>query len=158
MAAARVTLDSAAGAHEAVTTGGDGKFTVTLPLPGDWTAHVEAAGFAAITQTLRLNSPASEQPATLTLRLEKVASAAEEVVVTADLSEVALTSPDPSEKVLVREELLDANPGRPGAPVSIPGLPIETASGGIKAPQFAAEAVWMEIRGLCATCQIAAPI
>ena len=37
---------------------------------------------------------------------------------------------------MVREELLDANPGRPGAPVSIPGLPIETASGGIKAPQY----------------------
>jgi hypothetical protein len=31
---------------------------------------------------------------------------------------------------------LDANPGRPGAPISIPGLPIETASGGIKAPQY----------------------
>jgi hypothetical protein len=37
---------------------------------------------------------------------------------------------------MVREELLDANPGRPGAPISIPGLPIETASGGIKAPQY----------------------
>jgi hypothetical protein len=47
-----------------------------------------------------------------------------------------MTSPDPSQKVLVREELLDANPGRPGAPVSIPGLPIETAAGGIKAPQY----------------------
>ena len=32
--------------------------------------------------------------------------------------------------------MLDANPGRPGAPISIPGLPIETASGGIKAPQY----------------------
>ena len=36
----------------------------------------------------------------------------------------------------MRQELLDANPGRPGAPVSLPGLPIETASGGIKAPQY----------------------
>ncbi len=42
---------------------------------------------------------------------------------------------------MVREELLDANPGRPGAPVSIPGLPIETASGGIKAPQYFAPGV-----------------
>jgi hypothetical protein len=54
---------------------------------------------------------------------------------------VELTSPDPSEKVLVREELLDANPGRPGAPISIPGMPIETASGGIKAPQYFAPGV-----------------
>ena len=33
------------------------------------------------------------------------------------------------------------NPGRPGAPVSIPGYPIETASGGIKAPQYFAPGV-----------------
>jgi len=36
---------------------------------------------------------------------------------------------------------LDANPGRPGAPVSIPGYPIETASSGIKAPQYFAPGV-----------------
>jgi hypothetical protein len=41
----------------------------------------------------------------------------------------------------VREQLLDGNPGRPGAPISIPGLPIETASGGIKAPQYFAPGV-----------------
>jgi hypothetical protein len=50
-------------------------------------------------------------------------------------------NPDPSQRILVRQELLDANPGRPGAPVSIPGLPIETASGGIKAPQYFAPGV-----------------
>jgi hypothetical protein len=72
----------------------------------------------------------------LTLRLEQVAGTAEEVIVTGDVNDGSLTSPDPSEKVMVREELLDANPGRPGAPISIPGLPIETASGGIKAPQY----------------------
>ncbi len=38
-------------------------------------------------------------------------------------------------------DLLDANPGRPGAPVSIPGYPIETASRGIKAPQYFAPGV-----------------
>ena len=37
----------------------------------------------------------------------------------------------------MREQLLDPpNPGGPGAPISIPGLPIETAAGGIKAPQY----------------------
>jgi hypothetical protein len=50
-------------------------------------------------------------------------------------------SPDPGEKVFVRQGLLDANPGRPGAPVSIPGYPIETASSGIKAPQYFAPGV-----------------
>ena len=42
---------------------------------------------------------------------------------------------------MIHDEVLDANPGRPGAPISIPGLPIETASGGIKAPQYFAPGV-----------------
>jgi len=50
-------------------------------------------------------------------------------------------TPDPAERVVVHDEVLDANPGRPGAPISIPGLPIETASGGIKAPQYFAPGV-----------------
>jgi hypothetical protein len=88
-----------------------------------------------------LNASTNSPSETLTLRLERIASTTEEVIVTGDLGEVALNSPDPSEKVMVREELLDANPGRPGAPISIPGLPIETASGGIKAPQYFAPGV-----------------
>jgi hypothetical protein len=52
----------------------------------------------------------------------------------------ALT-PDPSEHTFMHDQLLEANPGRPGAPVSVPGLPVETASGGIKAPQYFAPGV-----------------
>jgi hypothetical protein len=63
------------------------------------------------------------------------------VTVTADVTTLDLLSPDPAEKVFVRQDLLDANPGRPGAPVSIPGYPIETASSGIKAPQYFAPGV-----------------
>src|SRR5438477_197509 len=44
--------------------------------------------------------------------------------------------PDPAQRVFVRQDILEANPGRPGAPVSIPGVPIETSSGGVKAPQY----------------------
>jgi hypothetical protein len=61
------------------------------------------------------------------------------VIATADPRTVE--NPDPSQRILVRQELLDANPGRPGVPVSIPGLPAETASGGIKAPQYFAPGV-----------------
>ncbi len=64
--------------------------------------------------------------ANLMLRLQKVTAANQAVVVAADVSRIDIASPDPSQKVMVREELLDANPGRPGAPISIPGLPIET--------------------------------
>ncbi len=113
-------------------SGPNGVFAASLPAWGRYSVRVEAAGFATIARTMQL----SPDSATLTLRFEKVSTAFEEVVVAADVSEVALTSPDPSEKVMVREELLDANPGRSGAPVSLPGLPVETASGGIKAPQY----------------------
>jgi len=132
VAGAYVQLDSALGAHLTGTTGSAGGFTIALPTWGAYTARVEAMGFAPVTRNVDL----SVATASTTFRLERVAGAAEEVIVTGDVSEIALTSPDPSEKVLVREELLDANPGRPGAPISIPGLPIETASGGIKAPQY----------------------
>jgi hypothetical protein len=115
------------------TTAADGTFTIALPNPHSWTIHVEAPGFAPITHTLQSNTTI------LSLQFERPAPTFENVIVTADA--MALAAPDPSQKVLVREELLDANPGRPGAPVSIPGLPIETASGGIKAPQYFAPGV-----------------
>jgi hypothetical protein len=49
--------------------------------------------------------------------------------------------PDPSTQGYSRDELLSANPGRPGVPLSVPGYPVETASGGIKAPQYFAPGV-----------------
>ncbi|RZU43478.1 carboxypeptidase-like regulatory domain-containing protein [Edaphobacter modestus] len=62
----------------------------------------------------------------------------ETVTVRADQD--ALT-PDPATLGYSHTELLDANPGRPGVPVSVPGYPTETASGGIKAPQYFAPGV-----------------
>jgi hypothetical protein len=132
VAGARVEMESAAGVRLASTTGSDGRFTLTLPAWGAYGARVQAYGFAPIARRMELRATA----ATLQLRLEQIAATSEQVVVTAGVSDATITAPDPSERVMVREELLDANPGRPGAPVSIPGLPIETASGGIKAPQY----------------------
>ncbi len=132
VAGARVEMESASGARLAVSTGGDGDFSLLVPAWGAYTVRVEAGGFAPVTHQLAL----SATTASLQLRMERIAASAEQVVVTAAVSEVTVAAPDPSEKVMVREELLDANPGRPGAPVSLPGLPIETASGGIKAPQY----------------------
>ncbi len=66
--------------------------------------------------------------------------AVEQSVTVVDSSPSALT-PDPSRSIVIHEQVLDANPGRPGAPISIPGVPIETASGGIKAPQYFAPGV-----------------
>ena len=132
VAAAHIEFESITGARQGGVTGSDGGFTIALPAWGTYSARVRASGFTPITRTLEL----SDAAASVTLRLEQVSAIAEEVTVSADVSEMDLASPDPSEKVMVREELLDANPGRPGAPISIPGQPIETAAGGIKAPQY----------------------
>jgi hypothetical protein len=132
VAGAHIQLDSAFGAHLTGTTGSTGGFMIALPMRGAYAVRVDAAGFAPATNEVDL-SAATEN---LTLHLEQLAGVPQEVIVSADVSEMDLASPDPSQKVLVREELLDANPGRPGAPISIPGLPTETASGGIKAPQY----------------------
>jgi hypothetical protein len=137
MAGARLEFDFASGALQKGATGSDGSFTIALPAWGVYAVRVEAAGFAPVTRQVQLSADA----ASLALRLERVAAAAEEVVVNGDVSEIALDAPDPSQMVLVREQLLDGNPGRPGAPISIPGLPIESASGGIKAPQYFAPGV-----------------
>src|SRR5207302_5243079 len=48
---------------------------------------------------------------------------------------------DPSVRVYDRDELSAANPGQPGPPISVPGFPAETASGGVKAPQYFAPGV-----------------
>src|SRR6202007_360769 len=71
----------------------------------------------------------------------KLGATNQEVRVSADVLDVSVANPDPAQRVVIREETPEANPGRPGAAVSIPGLPIETASGGIKAPQYFAPGV-----------------
>jgi Carboxypeptidase regulatory-like domain len=119
------------------TTDGDGKFTLTGVLPGEYELKVSVAGFDAVDQPVVLREG---QPLIVDIRL-KLAPTNQEVRVSTDVLDVDVANPDPSQRVVIREETLDANPGRPGAPVSIPGLPIETASGGIKAPQYFAPGV-----------------
>ena len=137
VAGARFEFDSASGEQNQGTTASDGSFALLLKASGSYTVKVQASGFAAVTRKIDLIPTTGN----LSLRLEKVAATSEEVVVNGDLGEIALDAPDPSQKILVREQLLDANPGRPGAPISIPGLPTETAAGGIKAPQYFAPGV-----------------
>ncbi len=134
---ASLEISSAQGTHLTAATGSDGTFSIHLPANGMYTVRVEAPGFAPVIRTMQL----SEGTTNLILRLQKVTATNQDIVVAADVSQIDIASPDPSQKVMVREELLDANPGRPGAPISIPGLPIETASGGIKAPQYFAPGV-----------------
>jgi Carboxypeptidase regulatory-like domain len=119
-------------------TDSDGKFAFSSLPPGAYQITGAAPGFVSVSRDANL---ADGGALTVNLQFERLASRSDAVTVTADLKDLDLQNPDPSRRILVRDEILDTNPGRPGAPVSIPGLPIETASGGIKAPQYFAPGV-----------------
>ena len=112
----------------------NGQFVLKAGSAGDFMIKAAAPGFRPITVHANGKSP-------IEIRFTQLTSRAENITVTADVNESDVLSPDPGEKVFVSQDLLDANQGRPGAPVSIPGYPIETASGGIKAPQYFAPGV-----------------
>jgi hypothetical protein len=114
-----------------------GQFAFAHVKSGEYSLTAECAGFVPITRDIILS--VGEQ--TENVQFSSLAPQSESVTVTADVNESDVLSPDPAERVFVRQDLLDANPGRPGAPVSIPGYPIETASSGIKAPQYFAPGV-----------------
>jgi len=107
---------------------GTGEFRVTATAPA----------FSPVAMTVRVEAGARVEA---DLQFRELASQKQAITVTADMTQVDVLSPDPAVKVFASEDLVDANPGRPGAPISIPGYPIETASSGIKAPQYFAPGV-----------------
>jgi Carboxypeptidase regulatory-like domain len=121
-----------------VRSGPDGRFLLIAPSAGEYTVKVDAPGFRSVSRATIIRPRDNPE---ITIYVSQLESRIESVIVTADVDESDVLSPDPGEKVFVRQDLLDANPGRPGAPVSIPGYPIETASSGIKAPQYFAPGV-----------------
>ena len=133
----RLTATSDAKTIEA-TSDADGRFTFPSVSQGDYEISAAAPGFAETNKTLHLGDG---ETLIVDLQFAHLASRTDTVNVTADVKEIDVQSPDPAEKVFASEDLLDANPGRPGAPISIPGYPIETASSGIKAPQYFAPGV-----------------
>lgn len=121
--------DATLQAGQASTTSDQqGNFQVFLN-PGDYKMQISAPGFAPVTLPLTIESDTE-------LKIQMGASATTTVVAKAD--ELAT---DPSRQVHSADELLEANPGLPGVPVSVPGFPSETASGGVKAPQYFAPGV-----------------
>ena len=129
----------------------DSAGTLIRETESDQQGHFDFSGVAPgqyqLTAEISLFAPASVlvtvvagDHADVKLQFQQIASLRQAITVTGSSAPSALT-PDPSEHVVVHDQVLDANPGRPGAPVSLPGLPIETASGGIKAPQYFAPGV-----------------
>ncbi len=120
------------------TSGPDGQFLINIRSAGEFVVKASATGFRPISRPITVR-PGSNS--VVEIQMSQISSRLENITVTADMNQFDVLSPDPAEKVFVRQDLLDANPGRPGAPVSIPGYPIETASSGIKAPQYFAPGV-----------------
>jgi len=138
VAGAHVKLTNLAGKLVGATESGQqGDFDFTDVVPGQYKLTAEISSFAPISAVVTL---APGQHAEIKLQFQQIASLRQAISVTGSSAPSAWT-PDPSEHVVVHDQVLDANPGRPGAPVSLPGLPIETASGGIKAPQYFAPGV-----------------
>lgn len=120
------------------TSDSEGRFVFSSISSGEYVVSATAAGFAEERKALHLGDG---EALTVNLQFSRFASRNDTVGVTADVKDIDVQSPDPAEKVFASQDLLDANPGRPGAPISIPGYPAETASSGIKAPQYFAPGV-----------------
>jgi hypothetical protein len=116
----------------------DGGFVFSGLAGGTYRLVASAPGLVELTRTVTVMDGTTSE---VSLQFDRLASSHESITVTADVKDLDIQNPDPAQRILIREEILDANPGRPGAPVSIPGLPIETASSGIKAPQYFAPGV-----------------
>jgi len=114
-------------------TDSDGTFVFPALPASTYNIIGAAPSFVDVSRTVNI---ADGGALTVNLQFDRIASRSEAVRVTADVKDLDIQNPDPAQRIFIREEILDANPGRPGAPVSIPGLPIETASSGIKAPQY----------------------
>jgi hypothetical protein len=133
------TVRLTGGAAELIAaTGEGGRFVFPGLAPGEYTLGASSGDFEPVTEAFSL---VEGEALAVDLKFTHMVSHYDAVTVTADAGDVDLDHPDPAQRVNVHDEMLDANPGRPGAPVSIPGLPIETASGGIKAPQYFAPGV-----------------
>lgn len=137
VAGAELTLLNAGGsAVTRAATGDDGRFTLANIDPGDYQLRAESPSFVTVITDVAVGSGRQSEVA---VQFQQIAGVQQQVTVVA--SDPSLMTPDPAQSILVHDQVLDANPGRPGAPISIPGLPIETASGGIKAPQYFAPGV-----------------
>ncbi len=120
------------------TSDAAGAYGFTALVPGEYRLVAEASGFAMLIRTVVVSDDAQQsQP----LQFAGVTAQAQSVDVSASVNDVGIFDPDPAQRVMIRDETLDANPGRPGMPISIPGMPVESPAGGVKPPQYFAPGV-----------------
>lgn len=114
-------------------TNANSGFTFSNLVGGEYRVIAEFQGFAVLDRTVAVHSDGVQ---TENLQFSSLAAQTESVNVTASVTGRGVFEPDPAQQVLIRDETLDANPGRPGMPVSIPGMPVESPAGGVKPPQY----------------------
>jgi hypothetical protein len=132
-----VKLTNAAGASIRETTSDVlGVFTLEGIDEGEYQLTAKSPTLVPVTVDVTV---VTGQQKEITLQFQQLVSVLQQVTV--EETAPSILNPDPSRFIVIHDQVLDANPGRPGAPISIPGLPIETASGGIKAPQYFAPGV-----------------
>jgi Carboxypeptidase regulatory-like domain len=129
-------IDSAGSLVRETTSDTQGNFTLDGIHRGEYQLRGESDAFVSVTVDISLDVGQQKE---ISLQFQQMASVRQAITVVA--SAPSSLTPDPNQTVVIRDQVLDANPGRPGAPISIPGLPIETASSGIKAPQYFAPGV-----------------
>jgi hypothetical protein len=110
------------------TTDAQGGFLLPV-LPGEDKISISATGYAPLAVPVSIS-------ANTDLNFELQLSTTTTVSAQVDSpTSAALT------QTFSSDELLQAFPGQPGVPVVVPGYPSETASGGVKAPQYFAPGV-----------------
>src|SRR2546426_741799 len=96
-----------------------GQFSFAELDSGEYRVTAEYPGFAPTSRTIMLSDGNQIE----NIKFSDIASQSESVTVSADVSDAGLFAPDPAQRILVRDETLDANPGRPGMPISfVPGV------------------------------------
>jgi hypothetical protein len=119
-------------------TDAEGHFAFSGLDGGEYRLIAESPGLAVLTRTILVRADGQQIE---NLQFSSLTSQNESVSVTSAVSDVGVFEPDPAQRVMIRDEMLDANPGRPGMPVSIPGMPVESPAGGVKPPQYFAPGV-----------------
>jgi len=113
-------------------TDSQGQFSFSQVDSGEYRLTVEYPGFGPVMRTIAL----FDGNRTENIQFSDIASQTESIIVSTEFSDVGVFAPDPAQRIMVRDETLDANPGRSGMAISIPGMPVESPAGGVKPPQY----------------------
>jgi hypothetical protein len=115
------------------TTNQEGAYEFSSLPSGEYRLSAETSGFAILRLSVVLNGDKNQMQ---NLRYSSLAAENQALTVSADVADTGVFTPDPAQQLMIREQTLDANPGRPGMPISIPGIPVESPAGGVKPPQY----------------------